>query len=189
MGFNVSSNGFKGGSALSPTQLNSFVDTDANYANTFNDRQSTPSLFLGVDLNKNYALEFGYSNFGNIIYSEAGGAIVGGDIFAARCKARALSISAVGKIGIGNKINLIGKIGFARWEYKKLVTNDFQGDGRINDSISSKGSSIEPVIGLGVSYQISDKFSLLLNISKSKSKLDDVDVNSTSFGVKFNFGK
>lgn len=141
--------------------------------NTLSDDSNTVyDGLVGYKLNKNFAVEGQYTGVGKVTDSSGGTA-----------KGDAASLSAVGKLPVGDKFDLYGKLGYAN---TKTKTSGFNANGT---------SRSDPTYGAGVQYNFNpmmgvrlgwDHYGLATADSVTGAK-NDANGNVTSLNAVFNF--
>ena len=115
----------------------------------------------GYQLNRNWAVELGYSDFGKVGFG-------GVDV-----KGNALELVGVGMLPINDKFSVLGKLGFARGELKAGGTS---------------ADSTEITYGFGAQYNLSPTLGIRGEYQMYPDVGDGgTDINVLSVGVVFRF--
>jgi OOP family OmpA-OmpF porin len=112
------------------------------------DKDQTWNLFVGYQINRHFAVELGYSDFGDATTS----GFVGGVGSRATLSAKAAELVGVGLLPLGDHFALYGKLGFFRYDA------DGTGTGGFPASASDKGT--EFTFGLGAQYDFNGRFAV-----------------------------
>ncbi len=167
------------------------------------DSDTAGSIFGGVELNKNFAIEAGYVNLGEFGLSEANsftdGVLFYNESLIQNVEGSAFYAAIVGKLPITNGVELFAKGGFARWNIDLAGTytiaaydgaGTFMGSGSASDSLSESG--VDPMFGVGVSFNVTEVLMVRAEIERFMDVGDenttgqsDVDVIGLSAAVKF----
>lgn len=110
------------------------------------DQGTTYKVFGGITYGSNLALELGYTDLDKYTAREAG-------VLETSMEPAALSLSAIGKVSVHPKVKLFGRLGLAYWATDLSLT-DF------TNSSTGDGNGVDPVIGLGFDWSLSDRFDL-----------------------------
>lgn len=158
------------------------------------------NLFVGTKINKYFGFEFGYSKSINppkLKIKEDG---VGS--FEGKVNQHYFYGDILGYYPITEKTNLIGVLGIARIQYKvRFKSSDSSQDAEdlevmnlLNDKKSGSSTQIQPRIGVGVGYDISDKVMLrtmlihqaanIFSTAKKDQFMKHLYTGSTSFNVE-----
>jgi OOP family OmpA-OmpF porin len=148
------------------------VDIDSGGADNIDDQDNYIKIFGGTDVNKYFSVEFGYTDFGEFsahypFLDETDTAT--GDAF---------SISGVIKLPLNDQLSLFGRLGLHFWNA------EYEADAYFFGPIhgSGDGSGNDTLTGLGVTYQINDRFSLRGEFEKYANVGEDVDISIPGFG-------
>jgi len=131
------------------------------------DEGTSFSLGLGYSVNKNFAVEAYYIDFGE---SEDNIAPVW------TLSADALAFAVVGKLPFNEMVSAYAKLGFFAWDAEL----EEAGFGQI---ASDDGADL--TYGLGVLLNVTEKFACFAQ--SQNYELDDVDIDNISLGIQFGF--
>ncbi|NHI01482.1 OmpA family protein [Oceanimonas sp. MB9] len=115
-----------------------YEDIDRNNSGLDNDSEAV-SLFGGYNFNQYFGTELGFTNFG-------------GD-----ADTRALNLSAIGRLPLGESFSLFGEVGALGWD-----TDVANGD-----------EGVSPLAGLGVAYRASDLVDVQLRYRRVEDMGDE----------------
>ncbi len=148
---------------------------------SFTERVREGKLFAGFDLDKTWAVEGGYINFGNVSKQYALGGVPGnfntdGQVWYAAGK---------GSYAINNDWSVFGKLGLARSEVEFNV----------NGAISATGQATKTgaYLGAGIQYQLTPRAALIVELERygrtsvqaTRAKVENK--NTVSVGARFSF--
>jgi OOP family OmpA-OmpF porin len=206
-----------GVTGINPDAINSIINNlnqlpgytaSSSFAN---DRTDTAyKIYLGFKSTENFALEFGYANFGKFSSSgQASADYVDGPDTAflsttanLESKNTAWFLDAVGTVPMSEKFSLVGRVGAAYVKTRSTLSDsyayeyDIEGDPYDADSGSGSSSRSKskwvPKVGIGVAYQISQGVSALVEYERYFSVGDSSvgfksDVDMLTAGLKFHF--
>lgn len=125
-------------------------------------------LFGGYRINRNFAAEAFWGEWGEISVS-TGGASATGEI-------RTIGVAGLGILPLGQQFELFGKLGFG--STKQKVSASAPGI-----TIADKDTGSELLYGLGAAYNFSRNF----GIRAEWESLDDSEVDILSIGVQYRF--
>jgi OOP family OmpA-OmpF porin len=145
-------------------------------------------LYGGYQFNKNFALEAGYTDLGElkshtVITSGSSGTLDG------KWKAYSIDISAVGILPVNEKFSLFGRAGVSFWNLDfDLTGNGPGGSGTLSESESGVG----PLLAFGASFDIARQFILRAEYERhfDLGKDDTTgkgDVDLLSIGLVYRF--
>lgn len=124
------------------------------------------NVFAGYRFNRHFALEGGYTNFGEASTS----GFVGGASTRITAETTAFELVGVGRVPLGDAFSLYGKAGFFRFE------SDGAARGALVDTQSRKGT--EFTFGFGAEYTFTPAFTARLEWQRY------LDVGSEVLGVQ-----
>jgi OmpA-OmpF porin, OOP family len=129
------------------------------------DKDTSFKILGGYQINKNFAAELGYTDFGK--------ASSGGVTF----KGTAIELVGVGTLPINDKFSVFGKLGFA------------MGDGEASaPGITVSDDSVEVTYGIGVKYNFTPVFGVTAEYQAYPDFANGAtDVNVFSVGVVYRF--
>jgi len=144
-------------------------------------------LYGGYQFNKNFALEAGYTDLGElkshtVITSGSSGTLDG------KWKAYSIDISAVGILPVNEKFSLFGRAGVSFWNLDFDLTGSGPGSGTLSESESGVG----PLLAFGASFDIARQFILRAEYERhfDLGKDDTTgkgDVDLLSIGLVYRF--
>lgn len=124
------------GTAAQLTHVRNGVRTDSDRPNPFR-------VYGGYDLNKNFAIEAGYTYFGGFDYPNGLKTEIG-----------SLHVAMKAGMALGESFTLYGKAGASRMSVEQ--DGPF-GSGKVHD--------VRPLIGVGASYRLTDSLALTLDVT------------------------
>lgn len=157
--------GFYLGAAIGQTQ----VDLDCTGASTCDDKDSSWKIFAGYQLNRNFALEFGYADLGEASLS---GPTPPFGTTSAKIEATAFELVAVGLLPIADRFSIYGKLGLYRADTDAQATVTALG------SASESDSNTDLTFGVGVRYD----FTRNLGIRAEWQRYSDVSAGAFGEG-------
>lgn len=115
-------------------------------------------LYLGYRFNESWAIEGGYTDFGQVQYKALVSSLLGGLYGSEVAGTSAWSLSAVGRYPLTDELKLVGKLGVARSKNTSQVTV-------LPAVVSMAGASnnlarTALTFGFGVQYQMTDNWEL-----------------------------
>jgi OmpA-OmpF porin, OOP family len=136
------------------------------------DKDTAYKAFVGYRINRNFAVEGSYVNFG-----KARGTVnFGGSSVSVDAKSDGFGIAALGILPLSDQFELFGKLGFMR--------GDSEADVTIGGSTFKVGSSgTELHYGVGGIYNLSRN----LGIRAEWENVDDADLSVLSIGLQYRF--
>lgn len=145
-------------------------------------------LFAGYKLNRNFAIEGGYADFGRFT-AKAGGVIGTPVAIKGRVDAYAVFVDAVGILPLGDSLSAFGKAGAAYTHTKTRATGSWAG---FVDSFSVSDSEVVPKLGLGAEYSVTKSVAVRAEYERyfnvgDKDETGESDVGVWSVGVKMSF--
>ena len=123
-------------------------------------------LLLGYAFNDFFAAEISHVDFGELDQSALG--------LSLSAEADGQELAVLGRIPLGERIKLFGRLGYISWNGDVSVENVAAG-------ISGKGVSV----GAGLEYAAGE--SLSLSLSATRYRLDDLDLAVLGLGIRFRF--
>lgn len=139
------------------------LDIDDSAADRIDDSGSYMKIIGDFPINNNFAMEYGYVDFGSFSahYSFADETVT--------ADGYALFVSTIGKILIAQNFSLLGKIGLDYWSEDINADFDF---GTRPQSASGHGSGVNPLFGIGMQYDIAQNLSIRVELENYQ----DIDV-------------
>lgn len=122
------------------------IDFDTPPSFESDDQDTVYKVFGGITYGSNLALEFGYGDLGEYTAREAG-------VIETKLDPTALYLTAIGKVSVHPKVKLFGRLGLAYWA-TDLALTDF------TDSTTADDNGVDPVVGLGFEWRMSDRLDL-----------------------------
>lgn len=136
------------------------------------DKDTAYKAFLGYRINKNFAVEGTYINFGDA----SGTVSFGGSSASVDASADGFGIAALGILPLSGQFELFGKLGF--------LHGDSEADVTVGGSTFQVGSSgTELHYGVGAIYN----FSRNLGIRAEWENVDDAELSVMSIGLQYRF--
>jgi len=140
-------------------------------------------LQLGYKVNPNFAVEAGYIDFGKAKFTSTytGGTADG------TVKAGGIDVAALGILPVTDSLSVFGKAGIVAAQVKSSLSAT-----GLTSPGDTKSNVVAPLLGLGVSYKISDNTDLRAeydHVSKlgKSDKTDKLTSNMISMGVAYHF--
>lgn len=128
-------------------------------------------LAIGWQFNDYLALEAGYHNFGRFEQTVD----VNGTTVAVSLKADGFTLGVTGSLPLGERFSLIGRAGTFFWD----------GDADINGVSQARPEDTNLFLGIGVSYQLTEK--LELTGDWSRYELEDTESDVLAVGLRYLF--
>lgn len=137
---------------------------------------------LGYQITDRVATEVSYQSLGKTTYD---GRSVGGAFFCpgkvnAEVKATAVDATLVGNLPITTSLNLLGRVGVARWS----------SEAKLDDScgrFSGSDTGTDLTFGLGVQWDASDRYSFRLEGQQYNDVGDEFTIRTVSLGLLARF--
>lgn len=130
--------GFYVGGGLGRSEFREFC---SNFGAACDDKDLSWNVFAGYQFNRYWAIEGGYSNFGEATSS---GFLVGGAPITVTAETTAFELVGVGSLPLGDAFSIYAKAGIFRYE------SDGSASGGIVGSASDSGTEL--TFGLGAQY-------------------------------------
>lgn len=166
-------NGFYAGGSAGTTKWN-IGPSDILSTGSIENNNTGYKIFGGYDFNKTWGLEFGYLDLGKYSFKGTyGGSSVRGDI-----KITAWDVMGVGNFHVTDDIALFAKVGVYAWDAKASASN-----GSINNSATGTGSNA--MFGLGMKYNLNDRFSFRGEWERFHDSSNPIDLLSIGVAYKF----
>jgi len=151
------------GASLGISKVGDFCDDVSGIPGvTCEDSDAAFKLLGGMKINKNFAVEGSYNDFGEATIKGSGGTFT--------AEATGFNFSAIGIIPASKSVDFFGKVGMLFWDLKLAVS------GTVNDSISETGNDV--AFGFGANINIRENFALRIEFEKFQS----IGKESTSTG-------
>ncbi len=175
---------------------NSSIDIESTpYTVDKEDSDTAFSVFGGVDLNRNFAVEAGYVNLGEFSRSDASNDGVFAESLVQSVEGTAFYAALVGKLPVSDAVDLYAKGGLARWDVDLAATytiTDIATGASGTGSGSMSESGTDPMFGVGASFSASDtlairaEFTRFMDIGDEETTgQSDVNVIEVSAALKF----
>lgn len=145
---------------------------------TLDDKDTALGLFVGRSFSRNLAVELSYADFGETGYTSNITVPALGTL-KVPFEGTSWGVSLVGSLPLNERFSLQAKLGYQFWDAKASVTVG----GTTIDAGSDDGSDL--MYGLGVKYDINDKFAV--RAFWDRYKFDDTDVDFYGIGVQVGF--
>jgi OmpA-OmpF porin, OOP family len=159
------------------------VNLDCAGTTACDDKDSSWKIFAGYQFNRNFALEFGYIDLGEVTASTpAIGFIPPASV---AIESTVWELVAVGMLPLAERFSLYGKLGLYRADTDIEV--NFVSLGSVTDS----DSNTDLTFGIGVRFDITPRLGVRLEwqrySSVSAADFDEGDVDVMSLGVAWRF--
>ena len=121
-GGSVAQNTFKDWSSAEAGDDGSYISRSVG------DSDTGVQVFVGVDLGRYFAFEFGYANYGEATFlsqSDGSGSVWAAGPIAETIGLKSIGLDLLGKLPLGESVALFGKVGTFRW------TSTFEGSGTL----------------------------------------------------------
>ncbi len=137
------------------------------------DKDTAFKIFGGYQINRNFGVELGYADLGEV--SASGGGVT------ASIETTAFELVGVGSYPINNQFSVYGKLGFYRADSK----------GRSNVGVSADETNTDLTLGVGVQYNFTRNLGVRGEWQRYSSvgggDIGDSDVDVLSVGVVYKF--
>lgn len=157
------------------------IDFGPGVSSSISDTDTSVKIVGGYEINENFSVEAGYTNFGEfgVDYTD------GFDSLSENYEATALYLAAVGSIPLG-QASLFGKFGLASWDLDASISSTF------GVSASASASGTDPVYGFGAQLDVSNNVMLRVEFERYTNVGDenetgesDIDLLSVSAAMRF----
>jgi OOP family OmpA-OmpF porin len=166
--------------------VNSLLATGATSAAiTSYERDTGYKLFLGKQLNQNFAIEGGYFDLGNFHYNatSSGNGALNGDV-----RFRGANLDLIGQMPLTQRLSAYGRVGVT---YAKTSTH-FSGNrlAALTNPDSSE-NKFNPKIGLGLEYKLTEALSLRYEAERYRvnNPLGKRDVDLYAVNLVYKLGR
>ena len=169
-----------GETEVSGLSLN-LIDDGSVLTGSVDDSDSGWTILGGVRLQKHFAIEAGYIDYGEFSInatSDGTGSIFAPGPVNAEISATGFSVSALGLIPVGEQFDLFGRIGYFSIDADSAVTNS--ATGRVTDSDSDD----DLLYGVGAQYNFRAPFTLRVEWRRYQAQ-EDVDFMSIAGFFRF----
>ena len=132
----------------------------------YDDEDTAFSVFGGYQFHRNFALEAGYTDHGELKPDVAGPDL----------EVSSVSLAAVGILPFTDRFSGYAKAGVQRWDLDRALPG-LTGTG--------KDDGTDPLYGLGLQYRFND--TVALRGEYIRSEIEDLDVDTAQVQVRFDF--
>jgi OOP family OmpA-OmpF porin len=154
------------------SEINSIITGIGGTVSSCDEKDSAWKLFGGYQVNRHFALEASYFDYGSV---SASGQTFGVP-FRFGGEATAFGIAAVGILPLASQFSLFGKLGLLRTEFEVSASG-------VGGSASDSDSDTGLHIGVGAMFDIARNVSLRAEWERN----DEAEVDMMSIGVQFRF--
>lgn len=162
------SEGFYAGASIGSANL------DDNFDGFEIDDDTTAYRIVGGwRVNRYFALEAGYQNFGDFEQNFS----INGESHKVKLSADGYTLGVQGSYPLANRVSVFARAGWFFWD----------GEAEINNASQASPEDSNPYLGLGLSYDFSEGFSI--NTDWSRYELESTESDVFSVGFQFRFGK
>jgi len=167
------------GGALGQTE----VELDCTGTTACDDKDSSWKIFAGYQVNRNFAVEFGYGDVGKVTASTPPIGIIPPANVA--IETTVWELVAVGVLPLAERFSAFGKLGLYRADTDVRI--DFVGLGSVTDS----DSNTDLTFGIGVRFDMTPRLGARLEWQRysdvAAADFDEGDVDVISLGVAWRF--
>jgi OOP family OmpA-OmpF porin len=164
----VAGEGFYAGASIGKANLDDDFD-----GLEIDDDTTAYRLVGGWWLNRYFALEAGYHNFGDFEQSFS----INGVSNRAKLSADGYTLGVQGSYPITTRVSVFGRAGAFFWD----------GEAEVNHASQASPEETNPYLSLGIGYALTD--SLSANGDWTRYELEDTNSDVLSIGFQFRFGK
>jgi OOP family OmpA-OmpF porin len=156
------------------------IECDLDITCSSDDTDTGWKLFAGNQFSPNAAVEFGYVDLGQM---KASGTDSFLGITSVDLESTGFNLALVGFLPVGNTVNLMGKVGFFRWDLDINASSSVFGSGSASDS----GTDL--MFGLGASFDIGKTTAVRIEWEQftDVGDIDGGDVDLLSASLVFRF--
>jgi OOP family OmpA-OmpF porin len=156
------------------------IECDLDITCSSDDTDTGWKLFAGNQFSPNAAVEFGYVDLGQM---KASGTDSFLGITSVDLESTGFNLALVGFLPVGNTVNLMGKVGFFRWDLDVNASSSVFGSGSASDS----GTDL--MFGLGASFDIGKTTAVRIEWEQftDVGDIDGGDVDLLSASLVFRF--
>jgi OOP family OmpA-OmpF porin len=164
---------------------------DPGYSCSVDDKDTGKKLFVGYQLNKNGAVEFGYVDLGKFTVSASGRVTPPGVAVTASgdTKAKGFNVTLVGSLPVSNEFAVLGRIGMFRWDVD--ASGSASGAG-VSVGVSESDNGVDLTYGVGAQYDFTKNAGVRVEWERFKdvgnqntTGQSDIDLLSLSIVFKF----
>jgi OOP family OmpA-OmpF porin len=163
------------------------VSLDCTGASSCDDKDTSWKIFAGYQVNRNFAIEVGYSNLGEATANVPAFVVGGIPIPASRVsiEATAWELVAVGSLPVAERFSLFGKLGLYRADTDVSIA--FTGAGTATDN----DSNTDLTFGVGARYDFTRNLGLRAEWQRysdvKAGDFGDSNVDVLSLGIIYRF--
>ena len=158
------------------------VDYGGGFSYEKND--TSYSLGIGYDINKNFAFELAYRDIGQIKDRDSDYWGDGSDVdYHSKVDASAFTASVLAKYPVSNQVDIFGRLGVAKIEVEQ---NESWNDAGIVDRQNTSDSRYRAVAGVGVSYALNEQVALRAEYNRF-ADWNDVTLSAFTVGATYHF--
>lgn len=165
----------------------------ANLGESYDKSESAFKFFAGHNFNKTWALEVGYAGLGTPKIDYTGNGVLASTVGRANMKNTAWYLSGKGTLPLTNALGVFAKLGMSGNKSDFTAsTNNAAVNTLAGFPIAKTKVRTGPVVGIGMEYQLSEKFRLRAEYEDFGKFNNDMDAGHTSmslwsFGATYSF--
>lgn len=148
------------------------IDFGPGVYSSVTDTDTAVKFFGGFELNRNFAVEIGYTYLGEMGVDYSDG--IYNDF--ERAETSAAYFAAVGSIPLGG-VSLFGKVGFASWNMDYSWSDDF------GEYWSESTSGVDPMFGVGMQFNVTNAVSLRAEYERFMDIGDQDTIGQSDYDV------
>jgi hypothetical protein len=157
---------------------------------TVDDTDTAFGINIGVNINKNFAIEFGYKDFGEAGIKATSTLNVAPITFnagsALTSKADGWNLGVVGILPVSDSFDVFAKAGLLKWDAEYTLTGSGTvGSQSYSGSFSFDEDGTDAYYGLGGKYHLTETFDL--GVEFVRYEVDDADVDVVNAVLLYNF--
>ncbi len=157
------------GGSVGQSMADNFCDPAALPGSTCDDKSTAWSVFIGAQIHRNFALELGYREFGEMAIGVPGAAT--------SIDAKAFELLGVGILPLGDKLALYGKLGAYFGETDTVTLG-----------VGGKDSNINFTYGAGAEWEFMKQLRLRVEYQRYQEMSgSDVHLDAVSLGLVYRF--
>lgn len=153
---------------------------DGALVGTADDTDTTFGFGAGYAFSEHVAAEVEYRDLGTATYD---GTLFGGSCAGALdadVEATAIDASLIGRMPVGNKWALTGRVGASRWD-AEIGVDTACGSASVDDD------GTDAVYGVGAEFDMTERARLVFNLRNNADVADEFDVLTLTLGAQFHF--
>ena len=155
-----------------------------NLSETYDKSESAFKFFAGYSFNKTWALEAGYAGLGTPKIDYTGSGIFANTVGRASIKNTAWYLSGKGTLPITSSVGVFAKLGMTGNKSDFTAsTNSAAVNTLAGFPIAKTKVRTGPVVGIGIEYRLSEKFSLRAEFEDFGKFNNDMDAGHTSMSL------